>query len=137
MSMKEIRTNVLTRNGYVFETKNNGEHLVILLAGGKVDYWPSNGKFHDHNTGHRGDNSDEFHQLIRARRDCDPVVVRGVNRRVENTIDPRDTKIAELESLLFQAYSLRTNWDDTLTGNVLRVLSKPEAHNSSPKLPWD
>lgn len=136
-SMKHLRTKYLAEQGYVFEAKNNGEHLVVLLAGGKVDYWPSSGKFHDHTTGHRGDNSDEFHSLIKARRNCEPVVVRGVNRPVENTIDPRDDKIKELEDLLFQAFTLRTNWDVELTAKVNKALSKATAHNGLTKLPWD
>lgn len=147
--MKMLRTHYLDANDYVYESKNNGEHLVIKLGGGIVDYWPSSGKYHDRTTGHRGDDSNEFHMLIRARRDCDPVMVRGLHRPVEHSIkvynkdsDELNARVAELEELLGQAWELINNegaaWPDNFRERVMKALNqKPEAHNSGTKLPWE
>lgn len=142
--IREMRTQFLLTNGYTFETKNNGEHLVILTPAGKVDYWPSSGKYHDHTTGVRGASIEEFHALINARRNCEEVAVRGRDIPVVNTIDPRDQRIAELEAVISKAID---EWVASSTNalssimvkelNAVLVNKKATAHNSSSKLPWE
>lgn len=34
---------VLTNRGYHFETRNDGVHLIVEAALGKIDYWPGTG----------------------------------------------------------------------------------------------
>lgn len=42
---KECSTAMLRENGIVFETKNNGAHLIIRTAKGTVNFFPSTGLY--------------------------------------------------------------------------------------------
>lgn len=44
-SNKEYSTNFLIKCGFDFESKNNGDHLIISFMGKKADFWPSTGKY--------------------------------------------------------------------------------------------
>ena len=44
-SNKESSTQILIDNGIEFESKNNGVHLIITCRSGKIDFWPSTGKW--------------------------------------------------------------------------------------------
>lgn len=142
MSMKELRIKFLDEMGITYESKNNGEHLVIGTLGGIIDYWPSSGKFHDRATAFRSDGHSQFEALLKNRIGGLPVTVRSVSRPVEATVDPRDQRIAELEDLLGTAWDLLISddlvqWPDDFSDRVNAVLKKPEAHNSGTKLPWE
>lgn len=43
----KANTETLKLAGVVFESKNNGAHLIITGSKGKVDFWPNNGKWRD------------------------------------------------------------------------------------------
>lgn len=45
-------TDILAQRGVPFESKNNGAHLIV--AGGRLDFWPSTGVFIERKTGLRG-----------------------------------------------------------------------------------
>ena len=38
---------VLDENGFFYEVKNNGVHLIVEGDDGFIDYWPSTGKWND------------------------------------------------------------------------------------------
>ena len=40
-------TEILAENRIEFESKNFGAHLIITGAKGKIDFWPSTGKWRD------------------------------------------------------------------------------------------
>jgi len=44
-SNKVSSTQILTEHGIEFESKNNGVHLIITFDAGKIDFWPSTGKW--------------------------------------------------------------------------------------------
>lgn len=41
----ERSTSMLIEKGFLFESKNNGLHLIVSRNGIKADFWPSTGKF--------------------------------------------------------------------------------------------
>ena len=38
-------TELLTKCGFDFESKNNGNHLIVYFCGRIADFWPSTGKY--------------------------------------------------------------------------------------------
>lgn len=36
---------ILKRRGILFETRNNGVHLMIETAAGRINFWPGTGKY--------------------------------------------------------------------------------------------
>ena len=42
---KEYSTNLLEKNKISFESKNNGNHLIVSGYTVVIDFWPSTGKF--------------------------------------------------------------------------------------------
>jgi hypothetical protein len=38
-------TEILTQSSVEFESKNSGAHLIVVGAKGKIDFWPSTGKW--------------------------------------------------------------------------------------------
>ena len=148
--LKDMRTNALTDMGIVFESKNNGEHLIINTLGGVIDYWPSTGKYYDRGTAVNGSDHDMFIHLVRNRTKGMPVTARGLLRNVENmpgvTIEEcvkyEHSDAVEYLELLGQAWELINNegnaWPTNFRERVMKALNqKPEAHNTSTKLPWE
>ena len=44
-SNREQSTNILTEKGVIFESKNNGAHLVIQGNSCVIDFWPGTGRW--------------------------------------------------------------------------------------------
>ena len=44
-SNKESSTQILIDHGIEFESKNDGVHLIVTCGTGKIDFWPSTGKW--------------------------------------------------------------------------------------------
>ena len=42
---KIVSTQMLENSGIKYESKNNGVHLIVESANGKIDFWPSTGKW--------------------------------------------------------------------------------------------
>ena len=41
----DYSTNLLSENKIEFESKNHGTHLIVSAPFGKIDFWPSTGKW--------------------------------------------------------------------------------------------
>lgn len=148
MSIKQLRLDYLTSIGIEFKATNNSEHIMIPTIGGRIDYWPSTGKYFDNASGFRGDDNDMFQALVRHRRDGKPVMVHSprTNEVVDKpmalsgvNISALHTRIAELEEMLHKVIDA---WVDnsTLPAALIKevnalVMQKPEAHST--KLPWE
>ena len=48
---QECSTGMLKKLGINIESKNNGNHLIIPARAGKIDFWPSTGKWICRSTG--------------------------------------------------------------------------------------
>jgi len=47
-------TEILAENRIGFESKNFGSHLIVTGSKGKIDFWPSTGKWRDRNNQWQG-----------------------------------------------------------------------------------
>lgn len=54
LSNQDWSTQKLVDEGIAFESKNWGNHLIVETQNGKVDFWPSTGKFIVRDTGKHG-----------------------------------------------------------------------------------
>lgn len=130
----QMRTEYLKDKGISFESKNNGQHLVVHSLLGTIDYWPSTNKWKVRDTGESGHGAIELAHYTQQGNHPNVVIEECVVYEHADAVTMA-ARITELEDLLFQAFTLRTNWKAELTTKVSKALSKAKAHNST--LPWD
>lgn len=120
---KESNTQWLVEMGAKFEAKNNGEHLIIETKHGYVDFWPSTAKWAFRVDAQKGQGVESLVQSMRDR---------------NKPVAPVEEK-PDFESLLLEAYALRSHWPEDFTQRVMKALGKGEVvpQNSNTKMPWD
>lgn len=122
MSNKESNTKLLVDIKAKFESKNNGEHLIIESRYGYIDFWPSSGKWAFRVDGEKGQGFEYMAASLRKRRE---------------PVEAKPDQVTELKGLLTQAWEIILNEGEAWPANFRERIEAALEYNKPSGLPWD
>lgn len=122
MSNKESNTKFLVDLQAKFESKNNGEHLIIDSRYGYIDFWPSSGKWTFRVDGEKGQGAEAMAESLQKRR---------------KPVETKPDQVTELKELLTQAWEIILNEGEAWPANFRERVETALECNKPSGLPWD